>query len=244
MEKDYDVFVHFVGQDDSLIAVRHTYPGLGRFPTSAWAAGDAFCDNVRLKVEDWAPAPAVYDVEVGLYDRAEDRRLEARDEQGNLISLVRVGRLKIWGAEHASIDPPHPVDFSLDDQIKMIGYGVEPAEVRSGEMITLTLYWQAKRRPHADYTVFVHVLDDAGQVVAQADRQPQGGAYPTSWWEAGDKVEDVAQIVLPVEIADGEYQLVAGMYRLETMERLPVFTREGMPVPGAVTRLTKVRIVR
>jgi 4-amino-4-deoxy-L-arabinose transferase-like glycosyltransferase len=244
LEEDYEVFVHFVGPADSLVAIRHTYAGLGRFPTSAWQPGDAFCDTVRIWVEEWAPAPGVYDIEVGLYDPERYERLEARDEHGHVVAPVFVGRAKVWAAEPPAVGPPHAEDYILGNQIALLGYDLEPMEVRAGEPFTLTLYWRAERRPETDYTVFVHLLDEAGNLVAQMDGPPQGGAYPTPWWEAGDEVEDVRRVALPADAGEGTHRLVVGLYQRGTMERLPVFTGDGMPVPDGAIRLTEVHVVR
>ena len=126
----------------------------------------------------------------------------------------------------------------------LAGHDLEPMEVRAGEPFTLTLYWRAERRPEADYTVFVHLLDEAGNLVAQMDGPPQGGAYPTPWWEAGDEVEDVRRVALPADAGEGTHRLVVGLYQWGTMERLPVFTGDGMPVPDGAIRLTEVHVVR
>jgi hypothetical protein len=85
----------------------------------------------------------------------------------------------------------------------------------------LTLYWQALGPVDRDYTVFAHVRNKAGEVVAQRDGPPAGGVYPTSLWEPGEIIED--ELVVPLEgLPAGEYDLVAGMYDFVTGVRLPV----------------------
>ena len=93
------------------------------------------------------------------------------------------------------------------------------------------------RPPETDYTVFVHLLDAAGNSVAQADSQPQAGAYPTSFWDAGEVVGDAHVIELPATLAPGEYEIEIGWYVLSTGARLPV---DGDP--GGALRLSRVRI--
>jgi len=124
MDRDYEVFVHLVGPANSLVAVRHTHAGLGRPPTSRWEPGDAFCDKVRLKVAEWAPAPAVYDVEVGLYDRESGSRLEALNQDGELVAPVFVGRAKVESHELSASVPQHVVQSLLGDQIALTGYDI------------------------------------------------------------------------------------------------------------------------
>ena len=111
----------------------------------------------------------------------------------------------------------------------------------------LTLYWRAERSPEADYTTFVHLLagaDGDGEPLAQADGPPQGGLYPTSWWEAGDEVVDVSPIVVPVDAGEGAHSILVGLYRWETMERLPIRSGDGAVIRDAAIRLTQVSIIR
>ncbi|MFQ5612667.1 MAG: hypothetical protein ACE5H9_11100, partial [Anaerolineae bacterium] len=85
-----------------------------------------------------------------------------------------------------------------------------------------SLFWQAETTPRADFTVFVHVVDQAGSVVAQADGPPAQGAYPTSLWDAGEIIADEREIVLPGDLPPGCYTLLVGLYRPDSGERLPV----------------------
>ena len=49
-----------------------------------------------------------------------------------------------------------------------------------------------------------------------------GGSRPTTTWSEGEVVVDRLGILIPPELSPGEYQLVVGMYRPDTGERLPV----------------------
>ncbi|MGQ0605075.1 MAG: hypothetical protein ACT4QE_25640 [Anaerolineales bacterium] len=108
------------------------------------------------------------------------------------------------------------VDALFDDAIALSGYSLE-----SDASTRLTLLWQMRAEAlTTDYTVFVHVRDEAGQNVAQADAPPQQGAYSTSLWMTGEFIEDAYTF----ELAPGNYSLVVGLYDAETGERLPVNT--------------------
>jgi hypothetical protein len=92
-----------------------------------------------------------------------------------------------------------------------------------------------------DYTVFVHLLDGDGNVVAQADGPPVGGDYPTSLWAPDETI--VEERVLDVEnLSSGVYELALGMYLLETGDRLPATDAEGNRLPHDVIPLTQVRL--
>ena len=93
--------------------------------------------------------------------------------------------------------------------------------------VSLTLYWRALRQPADDFTVFVHLLGPAGDVVAQADSQPRANQYPTSIWDAGEQISDMYKLALPADLPRGDYRLQVGMYRLATGERLPAQRANG-----------------
>jgi len=96
------------------------------------------------------------------------------------------------------------------------------AEDKPAKEVTVTLYWRARREIYADYTVFIHLLDSEGQIVAQHDSMPVEGKYPTSFWQAEEIVEDSHQMGFVGGPPGGRYWLAVGMYVLETMTRAEV----------------------
>ncbi|MFQ5612828.1 MAG: hypothetical protein ACE5H9_11910 [Anaerolineae bacterium] len=91
-----------------------------------------------------------------------------------------------------------------------------------GDVLRLQVHWQALQPFSSDMKVFVHLVDAGGKVLAQVDLQPQDGAAPTRAWIPGHTVEDTYRLTIPGEGPDGPYRLYLGLYRVETLERLPV----------------------
>jgi hypothetical protein len=112
--------------------------------------------------------------------------------------------------------PKRPIGARFGGQIELLG--VDRLE-RTADAIDLSLLWRAETRPERDYSVFVHALDSAGKLVAQSDGYPWSGAYPTGAWEPDQPVSDSYHLVLPPNTT-GPLRLVAGLYRLDTGERL------------------------
>jgi hypothetical protein len=234
IDKDYEAFVQLVGKEETIVALRHTHPGLGRHPTSAWQPGITFCDSIRLAVEAWAPAPAIYAVMGGLYDAQSERRLDTYDAAGHRVSQPILGWVRVV-SDIAPPPPPHRLNCLLDHQLELTGYDLRAAHMRPGETLSLTLYWHAERKPANDYTVFVHLLNQEGQIVSQADGAPRSGAYPTSWWASGEDVVDVHHVSVPSQAGPGQHTLVVGLYDPETGDRLlPVEDACGKNNNGAV----------
>ena len=63
-----------------------------------------------------------------------------------------------------------------------------------------------------EWTTFVHLLDSAGRLVAQADGPPGEGAYPTTIWDVGEQVVDEKRLPWPSGEIAGPLRLAVGVY--------------------------------
>ena len=107
------------------------------------------------------------------------------------------------------------------DDIELYGYEVE----QTGDALAVTLYWQAIVQPTRDYFSFIHLVDEAGEVVTERGFVPADGLRPTQGWRAGELLTDSYTIELTSDIPSGTYTLVAGLFDPETWER-PLVTYE------------------
>ena len=141
---------------------------------------------------------------------------------GNVIDL---GEIQVQGRERSYYVPPmdHEVDVRLGNSVKLLGYDLAPAQVSPGVTLALTLYWQALGPTDISYTIFVHLLKEQGDIVAQRDSVPGQGALPTSSWVEGEVITDTQEIVISSDVPPGTYTLIVGMYDASTAERLPVY---------------------
>jgi hypothetical protein len=114
------------------------------------------------------------------------------------------------------------------DQIELTRANLYPATLHSGGTLCVELDWRALNTPDGDYTVFVHLVDPSGQVVAQTDLQPQGGFAPTSQWTAGKPQIDRHGLILPDNLAAGDYTVRLGLYRSDNQSPLRVTRGENL----------------
>jgi 4-amino-4-deoxy-L-arabinose transferase-like glycosyltransferase len=84
-------------------------------------------------------------------------------------------------------------------------------QARPGDVLQLSLHWRAEQAPQGNYTVFVQLLDAAGQVVAQKDRWPGDGLFPTAGMQAGQTIAD--NLAIPLDVPPGRYRLIVGLYQ-------------------------------
>ncbi len=193
--------------------------GYGFLPTSGWRSGEKIVDRYTLSSPAGAPAEAGgYHMLVILYLRS----------TGASIGQARLGDFSLpLAAPFEARRPPRyftlpalerPLAVNFGDEIRLAGYDLDRAQ----DALHLTLWWQAVEQPADDYTVFVHCFDPAtGENVVQHDASPRNGAYPTSWWAAGEVVSETLTLSL-AGVPAGAYRLALGLYD-RTVTRLPAF---------------------
>jgi hypothetical protein len=99
---------------------------------------------------------------------------------------------------------------------------------RAGDVTTITLDWHLQAPLPEDSTIFVHLVNGAGQLVAQADGTPVAGAAPLRLWQAGDAWRDVRHVT----VRDAApLRVLVGVYRSGDGQRLPAADAQGNRLP-------------
>jgi hypothetical protein len=115
----------------------------------------------------------------------------------------------------------HQVDVTFAENLSLEGFDL-PANVwHPGDIVPVTLYWQAEALSHSDAKAFLHVYNADGQLISQID----GWAYrqtrpPYTWWP-DEIVRDPRYLALPTDLPPGDYSLDVGLY--ESSGRLPAY---------------------
>jgi hypothetical protein len=228
----YTVFLHLLDPDGQRVAQADGPPFDGLHPTDHWLPGERLRDQRQLTLPADAP-PGRYQIVVGWYDPLSQDRLPLLTGDDSLsMASISLGPIEVE-------EPGVSVQVTLGDQIEVVGFDLWRAAdgqwvplpvgepLLPGDRLKVRLVWRALTEMDHDYTAFVHLEGPVGAVWGQHDGQPAGGSYPTSHWRPGDLVADEHEFTVLAE-ADGPAQLLAGMYRLETMELLsePVVLRE------------------
>jgi len=166
------------------------------------------------------------------------RGYRARDDWYGTVQMV------IYGSG-AGLDQPEEersLKADLGRGITLRGYRLWDKQVDPGDILRLTLEWQAREDVQDSYKVFVHLLDEEGNLVAQRDSQPAGGSSPTATWLEGDEISDNYGVMIAANTDPGWYRLVVGMYEPDTGRRLPI-SAQGAVVFDDALLLCDVRIV-
>lgn len=137
------------------------------------------------------------------------------------------------------------------------GWDLNNLTFSAGQPIHLVLWWEALRAADLEYSVFIHLWDEANQrAVMIFGGQPMEGAwqvwygvsgeqftqaYPTRLWQTGEIIKDEWRVPVPEDVPAGQYELRIGMYDPISGARLPI-TRDGEALGGWL-RLNTVQIV-
>ena len=110
--------------------------------------------------------------------------------------------------------PTRPGDFA---GIHLAGYAqfgqLTTLIAAAGGEMDLTLAWQAPAPAAEDLSVYLRLVDAAGQSVWQSEGSvPVGGLYPTNAWRAGEIVLDFHRIPIDESLPPGNYELEVGLF--------------------------------
>ena len=93
-----------------------------------------------------------------------------------------------------------------------LGVSAWPMTIHPGDPLPVELDWTSRAPLDANYTVFVHLIDEGGTVWAQRDSWPVNGRAPTSSWQLGLLLEDRLALTVPADLPPGQYWLEVGLY--------------------------------
>lgn len=233
MTEDFSVYVRVFDADNKILTRWDAFPGRGLYPTRVWQVSEIIEDEYRLPIPRDARA-GVGRIEVGLFRRVPLETLTARDLRGSIVT-PSIARFKIVGQAPSAPSIENAVEYIFDEQIALIGYACQAQSAR-GATLSVKLYWRAQKSVAEDYTVFVHLVDANGNIIAQDDAPPQRGAYPTSFWDVGEIVVDEHALAIPREVMPGEYRLAVGMYRARDGGRLATRAGDYIELTSVVIR--------
>lgn len=243
VEDDYSVYVT-LADGDQRVASRDRPIGeisYQPWPTSRWQPGEIYNEILGFKVrgED-LPLERSAEIRVGVYLPEGERSQRNRDyvdiAPNNPVlpnNYLVLGRLAIFdlGRPEATLDDLTALGANFGGQIALRGYAF-PQEAAPGETIRLSLGWEALAEMDMDYTVFVHVVDETENMVAQHDGQPRGNTLVTSTWPPGYPIRE--DIPLQMPDSPGNYRVYVGLYRADTGERLTVDAPDNRVLLGEI----------
>jgi len=210
-----------------------------RLNTPWWEPGEVVVERYAITVPFGTP-PGDYPLALGISNISQGQDLPLADDE----PTVALPPLRV---ERAEIAPPagalESALANVNSRIVLSGASAsargrtvrapwaEPLLARPGDKVQVWLDWRALTSVDQPYTVFVHLINGAGQPLAQHDYTPMGGAFPTFlWiprWIEGQTISDPYTLVVPPHAPPGDYLIETGMYGMTSLRRACHFDASG-----------------
>jgi hypothetical protein len=113
--------------------------------------------------------------------------------------------------------------------------------LQGGQTLRPIVGWRAEQNIFKSYVVRVRLLDQAGHIWAQDEREPQEGSLPTNRWTPSQFVGDQYTLPLPLTMPSGDYQIVIAVFDPESDRNLVARDETGRAL-GETVVLDTVRI--
>jgi hypothetical protein len=124
-----------------------------------------------------------------------------------------------------------PVDYQ---NIRLQVVDIRPTTEESPAAgFEVALCWKSRGAVAQDYTVFVHMYDQQGELMTTGDGPPMNGAFPTHLWQRGDVIRDLHHLpVASLDLSPGAgYRIGIGLYEPTSGVRVPA-VQDGNPLPN------------
>ena len=224
---DYAFFAHVV--DD--LGFRWGSETFFNYPSAQWRQDDVMLFRRQIAIAPGAP-PGAYKLVLGVTSSSLNARLPVLNETGQMAGTsIEVGPLDVARAA----DPPaklpaiqQPIQARFGDALHLLGADRDRGDLRPGETLALTLYWQAAANIEGDRRVSIWLEGTNGRVPLW-EGPPVHGLYPFDRWQAPEFVRDRYALRLPTDAPAGDFEL-----------RLALLGPDGTPLPvdGGADHLT------
>jgi hypothetical protein len=122
-----------------------------------------------------------------------------------------------------SLQPSSTFPVVFQSSIVLDNVEIVRPSVKRGDVLIVLSSWHASGEIDKDYTVFVHLVDKAGNLIAGYDSQPRKETAPTSQWRKYVPLVDPILLSIPEDAPLGnDDRLEIGLYDASTMQRLSI----------------------
>jgi len=189
--------------------------------TDRWRTGETLFQALRVALPPAMP-PGAYRLRMAWVARATDRYASYMNADGTSSGIwADVGTLTVTsgdGVDESVLAIENRWMATAAPSVTFLGSDSPPSPLRPGDLLPMTLYWRAEVALAADFALAMSLrpvapVGSAGDTVLW-----QGtpiAAYPPSAWQAGEVLAERARWRIPIEVAAGDYQLIA---QTDTME--------------------------
>ena len=187
------------------------------WPSTGWQQKSILRDPRDVLLPPTLP-PGNYEMWLSLITPEQNKLVVDGSQQVQLTTIATIDRPHIFDAPK----PQLKMDVTFGEQIRLVGVDLPETRLNPGQMLPVTLYWQAVGAIDKNWTVFVHLTGDQGNIIAQQDQTPGAGQFPTLGWIPNEYLVDEYSLTIPANTPSRPttYLLKIGLYNAEG--RLPI----------------------
>jgi 4-amino-4-deoxy-L-arabinose transferase-like glycosyltransferase len=143
-------------------------------------------------------------------------------QRGSLVHTVNIHGIDYAYVYQLPQPGEHEIAADFGPAIRLMSYDVDVSAIRETGMLTLVTQWQARAPVEQNVMLFIHLLDEQGDRIAQTDVPPAGPEALPQNWNSGHYYRWFHQVQVGQDIPPGTYWLAVGLYHADTFERLPL----------------------
>ncbi|GAB4472533.1 MAG: hypothetical protein Kow00124_10670 [Anaerolineae bacterium] len=208
---DFTAHLLWVDAEDRVAARSYPVSPTRDFPTSQWRRRDVWRGIHMLHVPG-SLTEGDYTVMVQMIDPA-GAPLGNRAPIGEMHVTVPPRTYDLPEMDYAAGVP-------WENGVWLAGYDMPTQEVAPGDGLRLTFYWRPDAEVNTGLTLFIHVVDQSGRIVAQRDQVPANGSRPTTGWAPGEVIEDPYALYIAPDVPPGQHLVRIGWYDPRTGQRV------------------------
>ncbi|MEW5956495.1 MAG: glycosyltransferase family 39 protein [Chloroflexota bacterium] len=120
--------------------------------------------------------------------------------------------------------PKITTHVNWDNNLILVGLdqNLENNKPAPGSPTQISLYWQVITPILTEQRIFLHLLNDHNQAVANFDYEPFDGQRPIPAWTPGQVIRETRTFNWPDNLLPGAYRLVIGIYNPNSLERMQI----------------------
>jgi hypothetical protein len=187
-------------------------------PVSAWRPGQTVTTTHRINLP--GDALGVYSVQASLLRSNDATTYLFLTADGTPVETLTLPFVIRPEQTITTALPPAASLAEFGEGVYLLDSNIRPP-AQPGQPFEISADWTTAAPLDANYTIFAHLVDADGQIIAQQDQQPLGGRYPTSVWVPGEVVSDTISIAVPPAGKGKTVCVRLGLYDLRSLARLP-----------------------
>jgi hypothetical protein len=228
---DYYVHLEILDAHENVVSESASPLTQINYPSSQWAPGELVMGRADIIVPGQVREES-HEVRLSLRSADTGEALPTHWPLGPKSIALGNFMVQTWPLDTSLPELSSPIEavFGKSPMIELHGYEllngqeVVDQETAPGETLGLSLIWRSvSEMINESYSVFIHVVNEDEQIIAQSDGVPASGLRPTTSWRNREVITDVHAISIPESTEPGTYQIWIGLYDPTTGIRVPLF---------------------